>query len=155
MIEYSGWAQELHSKVKNNPKYLATQLMIEISEQFYLRMEEKGFTQRELAKRIGKSQPYVAKVLGHGTNMTLETIALFADALELDVQAPRFMPKGIKNKAQFDNVPCSTIIHCDFNNKTFMGKRKFASNFSASKSIKVDQLVRTREEDTDDIANAS
>jgi transcriptional regulator with XRE-family HTH domain len=93
MIQYSDWAKERIEKIKDHPKYMATKLMIEITEQFCNRMKELGISQRELAKRIGKSQPYVAKMMNNGANMTLETIAMFANALEMDVFTPKFVPK--------------------------------------------------------------
>ena len=89
----SKWAQDHHDKVKNDPEYLAARLMIEINDKFCARMEELGLSQRELARRIGRSQPFIWKLLNHGTNMTLKTLVLMAQAMELTVEPPRLIPK--------------------------------------------------------------
>ena len=87
------WFQEQFEELENEPGYIAAGLMIEINEKLFLRMKELGLSQRDLAKAIGKSQPYVSKILNRGTNMTLETLALFAVALEMEVKAPELVPK--------------------------------------------------------------
>ena len=111
MIQYSDWAKERIGKVNDHPKYMASKLMIEITEQFCHRMKELEISQRELARRIGKSQPYVAKMMNNGTNMTLETIAMFANALELDVFEPKFVPKENVTES-FDslNLPTKKVL---------------------------------------------
>ena len=95
-MEYGKLAAELYKDLHDDPEYIAAGLMIEINEQFCARMKELKITQRELAKRIGKSQPYVAKFLNHGANMTLETIALFAKALDLEIPKLIFQPKDLE-----------------------------------------------------------
>ena len=91
-MERSTWAQKHYDRVKDDPEYLAARLMIEINDHLYARMQELGLTQRDLAERLGKSQPYVWKLLNHGTNMTLKTLTAVAKALELIVEPPKFIP---------------------------------------------------------------
>jgi len=88
------WFEEQYERLEKDPKYIAAGLMIEINEKFCERMKELGMSQRDLAKAIGKTQPYVSKVLNRGTNMTLETLAMFAVALDMDVKAPELTPKS-------------------------------------------------------------
>ena len=38
-------------------------------------MDEKGVSKAELARRLGRSRPYVTKLLNGSTNMTIRTIA--------------------------------------------------------------------------------
>ena len=59
---------------KTDPEYLTSGLMIKINEKLYSRMEELGFAQRDLAKKINKSQPYIFKLLNYSNNMTLKTL---------------------------------------------------------------------------------
>jgi len=48
------------------------------------RMKELGVTQTALAKRMNASRPYVVKVLHGDVNITFETAARFAHALQMD-----------------------------------------------------------------------
>ncbi len=47
-------------------------------------MERQGISKAELARRVGKSRAYVTQSLGGDRNMTLGTLASFADALNAD-----------------------------------------------------------------------
>ena len=47
-------------------------------------MESRGVSKAELARRVGKSRAYVTQSLGGDRNMTLSTLARFADALNAD-----------------------------------------------------------------------
>ncbi len=49
-------------------------------------MDRQGVTKAELARRVGKSRAYVTQSLGGDRNMTLGTLARFADALNADVR---------------------------------------------------------------------
>jgi transcriptional regulator with XRE-family HTH domain len=91
-MKYDNWFEEQYKKLENDPLYIAAGLMIEINEKFCERMKELGMSQRDLAKAIGKSQPYISRILNHGTNMTLETLALLAVALKMEIKAPELVP---------------------------------------------------------------
>jgi len=88
----SPWFKAHYDRIKNDPDYLVAELSLEISERAYMRMEELGLTQAELATRMGLSQPYVAKLLSVGSNMTLMTLVKLAQALEMKVEFPQFTP---------------------------------------------------------------
>ena len=47
-------------------------------------MESRGVSKAELARRVGKSRAYVTQSLSGDRNMTLGTLARFADALNAD-----------------------------------------------------------------------
>ena len=47
-------------------------------------MDQQGVSKAELARRVGKSRAYVTQSLGGDRNMTLRTLASFADALNAD-----------------------------------------------------------------------
>ena len=58
--------------------------------------ERKGLTQSELARQIGVTQPFVAKIeAGESYNFTIATLVKFAGALESAVEV-RFRPKFLK-----------------------------------------------------------
>src|SRR5215831_3414034 len=48
-------------------------------------MDAQGVTKADLARRVGKSRAYVTQSLSGQRNMTLNTFAGFADALDADV----------------------------------------------------------------------
>lgn len=116
-MKYSDWSKEMFEELENDPDYIAAGLMIEINEQIFTRMQELQVSQTELAKRIGKSQPYVSKLLNDGSNMTLKTIAKLSLALDLDVMPPVFKPKGkpvesYSNFVVYRSNSCRVISGC-------------------------------------------
>lgn len=48
-------------------------------------LDERDLTQKELAKKLGKTPSYVSRVLGGAVNLTLQTITEFEVALEADI----------------------------------------------------------------------
>lgn len=60
-------------------------LSFEISNQFLAYMASKNITQKNLAEKIGCSEAYISKQLSGDSNLTLKTIAKFADALNLKI----------------------------------------------------------------------
>lgn len=60
-------------------------------------MTEQGVSKAALARRLGKSRAYVTQTLAGDRNMTLRTLASFADALGADATIaiePRQQPPG-------------------------------------------------------------
>ncbi|MCF7811961.1 helix-turn-helix domain-containing protein [bacterium] len=93
-FEMGDWARGHYERVKDKPGFIAASLSIDITEQLYVRMKELGLSQRELARRIGRSQPYVCKLLNDGSNMTLLTLVKLVQALEMKVEMPVLKPVG-------------------------------------------------------------
>ncbi|WP_025122152.1 MULTISPECIES: helix-turn-helix domain-containing protein [unclassified Serratia (in: enterobacteria)] len=56
-------------------------LLFNTTEDILLAMQDSGVTQSVLAKKIGKSRPYVSKLLDGTRNMTLKTLADISFAL--------------------------------------------------------------------------
>jgi transcriptional regulator with XRE-family HTH domain len=56
-------------------------------------MKDQGVHKAELARRVGKSRAYVTQSLSGDRNMTLSTLASFADALNADAVV-RLEPRG-------------------------------------------------------------
>ena len=90
----SGWLAKEIEESRNDPGSIAAGLMIDITDNMYFRMQELGVTQKELAKRIGASQPYVSRMLNNGINMSLLTLSKMAVALDLDIEPPVFKRKS-------------------------------------------------------------
>jgi transcriptional regulator with XRE-family HTH domain len=80
-------------------------LATEITELICSLMEEQGVSRAELSRRLGKSRPFVTKLLRDGTNMTTKTISDIFFALgrsarvvdrPLSLQTPRLLVMEIE-----------------------------------------------------------
>ena len=79
-------------ELESTPEYLAQSVVVDFTEEIERLMAERGMTHAELAAVLGKSQPYVTKVLRGDGNPTIKTLAEFASAFDLVVRvhlAPR------------------------------------------------------------------
>jgi transcriptional regulator with XRE-family HTH domain len=68
----------------NRPKHPKMRIVEGASEVIRALMESQGVHKAELARRVGKSRAYVTQSLTGQRNMTLGTLASFADALDAD-----------------------------------------------------------------------
>jgi hypothetical protein len=66
--------------------YQIDRLKVEISERIFNAMNQQGVSNAELARRLGKSRPYVTKLLRGTTNFTLESLVRIGRALSCEVQ---------------------------------------------------------------------
>lgn len=71
---------EIQNSVPNYLK-IFTNKSLDILEQVHAILKRKGMTQKELAKKLGKSESEVSKWLSGGHNITLKTISKMEDAL--------------------------------------------------------------------------
>jgi len=82
MAKFYGWAKKYYQKYKNDPDFITSGIVIEVLDNLYKRMEEKGINKAELAKRLGKSKAYVTKLLqGDYNNLTIKTLVELALAI--------------------------------------------------------------------------
>ena len=69
----------LYDRITSSPdrmkNFQRERLEMEITELICQLMEQQGITRADLAKRLGKSRPYITKMLGSGTNLTVKTIS--------------------------------------------------------------------------------
>ncbi len=85
-------------KLESDPEFVAEGILIDILENILEIMEKKNISKADLAKKLGTSKAYVTRLF-HGTpNMTILTLAKLAVALEVDIEAPKF----IWNKPDFE-----------------------------------------------------
>lgn len=57
------------------------ELILEVTEALSKALQNAGISQSELAARLGKTKGFISQILAGGRNLTLRTIADFADAL--------------------------------------------------------------------------
>jgi transcriptional regulator with XRE-family HTH domain len=68
-------ADQIASSPERMKNFQRERLATEITELICRLMIEKKVTRAELASRLGKSRPYVTKLLGAGTNLTVRTLS--------------------------------------------------------------------------------
>ena len=73
--------------VDETPEELKTQLRFSdsIAEKLSKLLEERGMTQRDLARKVGKTEAEVSRWLGGTHNFTLSTIAKISAALDTSI----------------------------------------------------------------------
>ncbi len=74
---------DLLKNYKYDSEFIYEGLLLDISYQLKLLMEEKGVSKKELAKRMGVKPSYITKIFG-GANISLKTIAKILAALKVD-----------------------------------------------------------------------
>ncbi len=70
-------------RAKTNSAYYEEDLLITVAERIISAMKKQGVSRSELARRMGVSPTYITKVLRGHANLSLETLAKLAFALEL------------------------------------------------------------------------
>lgn len=75
--------------------YVHETLVMNVTEDILVAMEEKNVTKAELARLLHKSKSFVTQTLSGSRNMTLRTLADIAFNLDLDVSI------GFKHKASY------------------------------------------------------
>lgn len=77
---------------------------LDLAEQVDAILAEKGLSQRDLAKLLGKGDSEVSKWLSGTHNMTLESIAKLEAALEADLVVTKLNPDGYFNRRQLTRL---------------------------------------------------
>jgi transcriptional regulator with XRE-family HTH domain len=75
-------AQIRLNRIEKSLTFEQERLKLELSEGIIQAMQAKGLKQSDLARAIGKSRAYVAKILQGTTNFTVETVAALLWALD-------------------------------------------------------------------------
>jgi len=70
--------QERLENSKRGLVYAQETAKLEFASDLHMLMERQGINQKKLANRLGKSEPYVSKVLRGDCNLTIETMVSFA-----------------------------------------------------------------------------
>ena len=90
-MKRNAWAQEIDNELRDDPEYIAAGMIIDITEQVSARMKFMNITQKELAQRLGTTQPNISKLLSGAENLTMKTLATLAVALDAHWEAPRLV----------------------------------------------------------------
>ncbi len=101
--------QAMLEEMKQHDTYHVEAAKLEISEQVYVAMEEKGISEAELSRRLGVSRAYVNKILQGSANLTIESLVKIGRALgcELIIE---FKKKRINKPAKTNGRPTGKIL---------------------------------------------
>jgi len=75
---------QLQQAAEESPHRHANALKDDAANMIWEAMEARGWSQAELARRLGKSRAYVSRLLGGGENLTLETLARLGEVLDCE-----------------------------------------------------------------------
>jgi len=75
---------KLGENLKKDGRLQVDEAKLELSEQIFQAMENKGVSEAELSRRLGVSRAYVNKVLQGDTNFTIETLVKIGIALNCE-----------------------------------------------------------------------
>lgn len=89
------WVNESEESQK---LYAREALMVDVTEDLLIAMEDKGITKTELAKKLGKSKAQISKTLNGMSNITLRTLSDFCFALDISPVITIRQPDRITTK---------------------------------------------------------
>lgn len=75
-----------------SPEHRYESFIVKVSHEITVEMERQNVSSRELAKRLGKTDSAVSRILSGRSNFTLKSLFLFADALDCELS-----PKLVQN----------------------------------------------------------
>jgi transcriptional regulator with XRE-family HTH domain len=75
-------------------------MIFDLAEQVKADIEAQGINRRELAQRLGKTEPEVSRWLSGLHNLTMQSVAKLATALQLDLFTTRLNPLGYFGRKQ-------------------------------------------------------
>lgn len=83
-MKKSGFA-DLYKKMEVSPKYQAEKLSVGFISEVHKYMQENSITKAEIARRADVSPAYVTKLFNGSANLSLETMAKLALALDCQI----------------------------------------------------------------------
>lgn len=106
--DLKGWFDKEIEQLEDDPEYIAYGLMIELASQVKRKLKRGGLRQKDLAKRLDKSEGWISRFMNDPTNFSIKKLVEIAVALgmELDVnfkevsKMPSFEPKTVKGKSK-------------------------------------------------------
>jgi transcriptional regulator with XRE-family HTH domain len=90
---------DLYQEAERHDDYWVARIVHDFTEAVTRRMEERGVSRAELARRLGTSQAYVTKVFRGNVNFTLATLVKLARATGAEVRIELSEPASRAAKA--------------------------------------------------------
>jgi transcriptional regulator with XRE-family HTH domain len=85
MTKQAEWFAELAREFENDPEYRVDELKLAFAEELTQMLDQRGIHQAELARRLGTSRAYITRIMKLNFNLTIETMAKIAIALDADL----------------------------------------------------------------------
>lgn len=79
------WFAERLKEYEHDPDYLAEEVLLDITEQISLRLEELNLSASDLASKLGVSRAYISQVMNGKPNLTIRSLVGIALALDQKV----------------------------------------------------------------------
>lgn len=106
------WLEEKIGLWKDDVAFLTEEKILEFTERIVCEMQNKNISRVHLAESLGKSKPFVTKLLKGNVNMTVKTMVAVAHALGCDLHLD-FYPKGFRAHT-FSMSPEFTTVEIDY-----------------------------------------
>jgi|GEM_PF-2664071 len=103
----------LTEKLKKNGRLQIDAAKLELSEQVFQAMENKGMSEAELARRLKVSRAYVNKILQGSTNFTIETLVKIGIALKAEFKFEFVSESDLVESMPEANVLDAEIVYVD------------------------------------------
>ena len=81
-----------------NPDYVLEDVLLDVTEQIAVAMDEKGVTRKELAERMGVTAPVITRLLRGAENTTLRTLLRIAFALDMIIDVELGKPAAVAER---------------------------------------------------------
>lgn len=107
-FDFKGWFDNEVNELENDPEYLAYGLMVDLAAQVAKKLKAEGLKQKDLAKRLGKSEGWISRFMNDPTNFSIKKLVEIAVALGMELNVsfkettdvPDFKPKTIPGKTK-------------------------------------------------------
>lgn len=78
-------------------------IILDLTEQVYEVMEQKGISQKQLAEAIDRDPPFISRFLSGNHNLTFSTAVRICNALDVDLEVK------VKPRIPIQNAPAEAI----------------------------------------------
>lgn len=82
-------------ELDQDPDSALERVLIDVTEQIAVAMQEKGVTRKELAERMGVKPPMITRLLNGPENVTLRTLMRVAYALDMVIEVDLGHPAAV------------------------------------------------------------
>jgi transcriptional regulator with XRE-family HTH domain len=89
------WLEEKIGLWEDDIEFLTEEKILDFTERIISEMDNKSISKSQLADSLGKTKPFITKLLKGNANMTLKTIVSIANALECNLFLDLY-PKGFR-----------------------------------------------------------
>ncbi|MCX6844384.1 MAG: helix-turn-helix transcriptional regulator [candidate division WOR-3 bacterium] len=111
--------REHFRKIENDPRFVAEMMKLAFANDLVRLLEARGLKRTELAEKLGTNRGYITRILNTEYNLSIETMAKIALALDAQVtlsMRPRQMPSSVAvvpARAAHRRIPRNEFVASD------------------------------------------